>query len=528
MKNTTSLVRLTAQALVLTVLGGCATHLPRFPSAKSRALEARAHRYKASPAQALIVHRRPWFAGAPFRINRPEPQWLSRTVVLRTGRKLGIFDMAALIGRASGVDVTVHGLTLPSTSGSAMAMTTQMPGVETPGTVYTRMSWDGTLRGLLDRVGARYGVFWRVRHGGVRFFRYEARTYRLSVSPQSKTLQNTITASGGVGQSSGGTGTGTQVSGASLGSGQMTIDQKGTIAPYQDVLSQIKTILDASSGGGFVTAGASLGTATVLAEPPVQSLVARYIRDVNRDAERNIAVTVRVYHVTLNSQNTLGGNLGAVFQTLHQNLQASFSGVTIPSTVGTGLSSMSLIVPTAATGYSEHFAGTNAIVQALASVGQVRLATSGTVITSNGEPAPLQAASQVGYLASSGTTAVATAGSTSTTLTPGEVTVGFTSDFLPQLLSRNRVRLEYSLELSSLQSMDTVTSGTSEIEVPTINEQSASQSVVLRNGQTLVLAGFEQTQKNHDDGVGILSGYVGRTRSRDWLVILIHVSEVRS
>ena len=166
-------------------------------------------------------------------------------------------------------------------------------------------------------------------------------------------------------------------------------------------------------------------------------------------------------------------------------------------------------------------------MQALASVGQVRLVTSGSAITGNGQPAPIQVANQVGYLASEGSTLSANVGSTST-LTPGTVTVGFTSNFLPRLLGRHRILLQYALQLSSLVSLDTVSSGGNSIQVPTIAEQSASQSVVLKNGETLVLAGFGQTQKKRNNGVGLLSGYATHDNTRQWMVIIIHINEVRA
>ena len=113
-------------------------------------------------------------------------------------------------------------------------------------------------------------------------------------------------------------------------------------------------------------------------------------------------------------------------------------------------------------------------------------------------------------------------------MTPGTVTVGFTSNFLPRLLGGQRILLQYALQLSSLVSLDTVSSGGNSIQVPTISEQSASQSVVLKNGETLVLAGFGQTQKKHNNGVGLLSGYATHDSTRDWMVIIIHINEVRA
>ena len=518
-----------AGGLLALILGGCASILPHAPSPRATQEEHQAHAQRAHPWAPLTRSRQPYLIGTGFALRARRPAWLRQTVTVRTARPVLIYQAAELIARAAGVPVSVRALSLPVTGGSSMALTT-MPGIRIPGTVTARLSYHGPLTGLLDRVANQYGVYWRVRHGAIRLFRFESRTYRLSVSGQSETVSNTIAATGGVGSLNGGGGglTGsTGASGSSLGSGSLSIKQSGTIDPYKDVLAGLKSVIDASSGGGLVVTGPSLGVVTVLAPPPVQALVRAYVHQQDREAEQNIAVTVRVYQVTVTRTNTLGGSLNAAFQTLHKNLAATVAGVTIPSAAGTGLSSLSLIVPNNATGTAEHTAGSNAIVQALASVGQVRLVTSGSAITGNGQPAPIQVANQVGYLASEGSTLSANVGSTST-LTPGTVTVGFTSNFLPRLLGGQRILLQYALQLSSLVSLDTVSSGGNSIQVPTISEQSASQSVVLKNGETLVLAGFGQTQKKRNNGVGLLSGYATHDSTRDWMVIIIHINEVRA
>ena len=529
-----SLFLLTAAAL----LTGCADVLPHYPTGRVNAEKQRAARHRARRARRLESVAHPYLAGSGFAMAPHKPAWLTETVTIRESRKESLYHTLGLVARATRIKVGAHGLALPLTGKGGSSSSTIQPGVRIPGLVHARLSYRGTLVGLLNTIDSLYGVWWTVtanrqgRPSGIRFFRFESRTYHVDLSVQSQTISNTISAQGGVGSSGGGASGGAApgaagVSGASVGSGLLSVKAKGVLDPYKDVLAGLQSLVNASAGGGLVAASPSVGTVTVLATPPVQRLARQYLRVINNEATRNISVSVRVYSVNISNNNTIGGSINAAFKVFQNNLTGSVSGVTIPSTLGTGLSSLSLLVPSTATGGAAQGAGTQGILQALASVGQVRLVTSGTAVTSNGEPAPIQTATQVGYLASSGTTLAANVGS-STTLTPGTVTVGFTSNFLPELLSRNRVRLEYSLQISALKSLDTITSGTSSIQVPTVNEQSAAQTVVMRSGQTLVLAGFGQTQKARDAGVGLLSGYAGHNTTRDWLVILIHIDEVRS
>lgn len=522
-------------ATSLLVLTGCARVLPHYPTARVQAEKRAAKTREATPVSALESVRHPYFAGQGFIMAPHKPAWLSEIVTIRESRKDSLYHTLSLVASATHINVSAHALAMPMTGGAAASSTIQ-PGVRIPGLVQRRISYRGSLAGLLNEISSQYGVWWKLtRHRGgaeaIRFFRFESRTYHVDLSIQNQTVANTISAQGGVGSSggaaSGGAAGTTGVSGASVGSGLLSVKAKGTISPYKDAVAGLKSIVNASAAGGTVAESPDLGTVTVLATPPVQRLARDYLRALNREATRNISVSVRVYSVDISNNNTIGGSINAAFNLFQKNLTGSVTGVTIPSTLGTGLSSLSLLVPNTATGGAAQAAGSQGILQALASVGQVRLVTSGTAVTSDGEPAPIQTATQVGYLASSGTTLAANVGS-STTLTPGTVTVGFTSNFLPELLSRDRVRLEYSLQISALKSLDTITSGSSSIQVPTVNEQSAAQTVVMRSGQTLVLAGFGQTQKTHDAGIGLLSGYAGHNDTRAWLVILIHIDEVRS
>ncbi|MHB8549313.1 MAG: hypothetical protein ACYDAZ_09155 [Thermoplasmataceae archaeon] len=521
-------------AAVLSV-SGCAS----FKSLQSkggrpgRTAIAAANRHRDLPVIPFESKPFPYMVGQGFRLAKPEPAILSHVVTVRSSRVMGIHGAATLISEATRLTVHVRSLMLPMGAGgasSSMMMQGGMAGLLTPLTIHAHIQWTGPLSGLLDTVAARYGVYWRYRHGAITLFKYESRTYPVALPATATSLADSVTASGGVGGggggAAGGTGTGSSVSGASLASGSLTVHAKTTLDPYADTLDAVQQIVNESQSGGLAVASRSTGTVTVLAPPPVQEAVAQFIRQQNRAAARNVLVTVQVFQVQINRQGTVGGSLNLAFNAFSGALQGSVGGIQTPAPQnGAPLSSLSLIVPAAATGNLAKYSGSQAVVNALMTVGHVRLVTSGTVLTSNGQPAPLQVANQVSYLASSSTTSTLGAGATNS-LTPGTVTVGFTSNFLPRLMGRRRILLQYQLQLSTLQSLNTITSDGSSIQVPDISEQSAEQAVVLRSGQTLVLAGFGQTQHTTGGGIGFIGGYDTKTQNRSWLVILIHVAEV--
>ena len=143
------------------------------------------------------------------------------------------------------------------------------------------------------------------------------------------------------------------------------------------------------------------------------------------------------------------------------------------------------------------FSGTNLIFEALSSIGRTKLLTSGTVSSLNGQSVPLNVANEQAYLQSYSTTLTGgyDGGGSTATLTPGVVTGGFSMHITPRLLDDNRVLLRYSIDLASIDSIDEFATDdrSAIIQLPRRSVRNFIQNVSMKNGQTLVLTGFQQT-----------------------------------
>lgn len=569
-------IKLLVTTLVIVSLAGCAS---------LRQEQARGHRevarftatrkvYAATIGAPLTIQSAPYLLGRTLKVVKPSPAWLRHQITYISTSAQSIYQVAAKLGAITGVAVSVRDITPPSssstTSGSSGAiakprmllntggvggMTFRLRGnnntnggtgmnsftARHPGRVEASIRWShGSFRGLLNYIVTRYGVYWKANDTGIVLFKYTTHTYPVGVAVINNQIATSIDVAGGGSTSSGAgssgspSGGGTPSGGASSGSGSLSVSGKSSLSPYTDVISGVRTIVDAAGPGqGVVVASPALGTVTVTAPPPVQREVGRYLAQQNQVAARNIVVGVKIYSLILSNNANLGGSIEVAFENIRKNLKATLGGVALKAVLATaggapatsGLGSLSLIVPSTAIGSGAHWSGSQVVIDALKSVGTVNLVTSGTVVTSNGQPGPIQVARQIAYLAQASTTTTTNAGAT-TALTPATLTVGFTANFLPRILSHNRIMLSYQMQLSSLLSLKTISSGKSTIQTPQTSTQSASQSVVLRNGQTLVMAGFGQSNHNTGTGMGMLSGYRNNSRSRTWLIILLHVAEV--
>ena len=163
----------------------------------------------------------------------------------------------------------------------------------------------------------------------------------------------------------------------------------------------------------------------------------------------------------------------------------------------------------------------------LKQAGDVTIVRSGQVIAANGQPAGVQVADEVNYLAQVSTSVVPNAG-TQTSLTPGTRTGGFTVAVLPLIMADNRLLLQYTLNLSSLLGLTSNSSGGQTIQTPQISSQTLQQQAYVKDGESIVLFGFDQGNQNSDRALGLASAGVNASKTRQAMVIVMDVSRVGS
>lgn len=381
-------------------------------------------------------------------------------------------------------------------------------------------NYSGNLTGFMNFVSAYYGISWRVEGNGLRFFLMESRTFRISALPGdtrlSSAVESSSTSTGASGSSSSGSGSsGATQTGSSANSTGVGF---AGLSVWTALESGIKQMLGAS---GKAVASPATGTITVTDTPAVVDKVAEFIKGQNQALNRQVSVNVRVLSVEINDADDYGINWDAVYQNLAAATPYSIALRTaFPSATGAG----NLIIA-APTGSTSRWAGSSAMISALSTQGRVSELTSSTIITLNNQPSPVNVGRKVSYLASSSTTQTPNVGST-TSLTPGSVQTGFSMTLIPHILDSHELLLQYSLDLSSLLKLNTITSGTSSIQAPDVSTSNFIQRVRMQTGETLVVAGFDQDNLSAvANGIGSpdnkLLGSRNGSSKRSMLVVLI-------
>lgn len=353
------------------------------------------------------------------------------------------------------------------------------------------VDWNGDLKGLLDYLASTTRMFWKYEDGRIYFFKTETRSFHVYLPAGKRTVNSSI-ALAGAGSGSAGSNPGT-----------VNVASNMEIDAYDSIIHSVLAIVATAEGGQSATAAGaasssknvvsnpSLGLITVTGTPATLDRVASYVRSVNERFAQNVMIGVKIYNLTVNKGVNAGVSLTAVYNNLVSKLGVTLTGTPnmAPAAPMSGATPGSLVIDALV---GSKWTGSQLLMQAMEQIGNVQYVTSGQVIAANGQPSPLQVATEYSYISSRTAPVI-----TSTIFTPGTVTtsvrsVGFTGNFLPLILGDNRIMLQYQINLSSLLSLDSVGSGDNAIQIPKVASQSLQQQAFLKDGQSIVLLGFEQ------------------------------------
>ncbi len=517
---------------------------------------------RAEPARDTVVFSdKPWVSTKPLPTKRGLPPVLNHDIAYRPVSPVSIAEVAQYITAETGLQVVVapdaiNPSILDSAPGTGAGSDNAPPainpnsleglfpdtavggatqggaggygmGLGIPNTI-SGLKYAGTVSGLLNQVTNRLGLSWHYdpEIRGVRVTYFDTRTFDVWAFGDDQEIESTVrsglvTSTGSGAGMSGGSSAGTGASGES-GSSQST---KVTITTslLGDIENNVKAMLSTRPAGRMFLSRTT-GTLTVSDRPEVLNRVDQYLKGINRSITRQVVFNVTVFEVNLTDRDQLAVNWSAVYQSISNdwgfslaNTVAGISGEAVSGSVG--------IIDTAASPW----AGSTAVMQALAQQGRISNIRTPSVTTLNLQPAPIQIGNVQSYIASSSTTTTASVGS-STSLNPATITSGFNMMLLPKVIDRDNLLLMINLSMSSRPTFQTFTSNDSSVQTADYDTKNAAPKVKLRSGQTLVLTGFEENRENATrSGIGSarffgLGG--GRVRTSEHSVLVVLVTPV--
>lgn len=338
------------------------------------------------------------------------------------------------------------------------------------GTLRIRPNLTGSLSEVLDEISDAFEVEWSVGDDRIIFRDYVTRQYQLSSLPTRSSL--------------------------SLSTGSVAID----------IWSEVTSTLSNLVGQGTrITIGEGTGIITVTALLSDQDRIQDYLSTMNDALGQQIAFDVTVLNVTLTDEEGFNFDLQELLLQ-GTNWDAGFKAA--------GSLAQAAPIGTANVAIAGDDYSVTAAVQALSTQNNVSVETRTGATTTNFQVVPIEVVQDEAYVESVETVANSTGDIAGTSINPGTITTGFTMALAPRILNTREILVRYELELSDVIQIENFTSneGTDNettVQLPEVSRVNFEQQVVLRNGQTLVLFGFERRRAVLDkQGIGNANFFV--------------------
>ncbi|WP_293129926.1 hypothetical protein, partial [Moritella sp.] len=224
------------------------------------------------------------------------------------------------------------------------------------------------------------------------------------------------------------------------------------------------------------------------------SIVKIYIDEQNEMLTRQVAVDLTVIDVQFDDESSLGLDWDLVIKNLGQHAVNVSMGSGFTAGTGTlgGVAPM-IIDGTVGSG---KFTGTQMLISALQSQGSVSKKTYPRTISLNNRVTKLRSIQRTNYIREQTTTNTINVGSESS-IEQGTVSSGFSMYLLPKIFNED-VIMRLTTNISTLISIEkkgtTGKDGESGsqvyIESPTVADKDFDQSIIIRSGRTLLIAGL--------------------------------------
>lgn len=526
-----------------TILTGCGTvhqDVDRLKE-KTTATILQEHAKAEQPIPVVTSTTDSWILGPSIQVVPTQSPILQRKMVYHPTQRVTLADVAAWVNQKTGLSIDVAEVqatappnantqqvqqplypqastVVPSLSGRPPLAT---PAVNASGQPFLSFDgYDGPLSGLLDVAANKAGVWWKFEDGAIVFYRTETRTFYLPAISQISTGSSAISANTAGGSGATNSANASSTTGVTANNSVYVVDVWGSLE---------KTAQTVAGPTAKVVANPSVGSLTITGTPTQVRNVDAWVKNLADNLSQQVAVTVHVYKVAINKEDNYNWNPSVVFKSLSNVYGITTTPLSAPNTVsGATPLGITASVLSSATGEASQWNGTQLAFRALSTLGTVTETVRQNVVTLNGQPAPMQIANSLTYLASTTQGVASTAGGAvpPPSITPGTLTTGFTAMFLPRVVN-GKILLVMNLTSSSLVNIGTQSSGGSTIQTPNVDLSTFQQSASLTPGDALLLTGIQQDNgATSHTGTGsptnvLFGGGVDNTTGKNLIAIVI-------
>jgi type IVB pilus formation R64 PilN family outer membrane protein len=371
---------------------------------------------------------------------------------------------------------------------------------------------DGTLIEWLDTIALASGYAYKINSNHISWHQMMTATFDIMALPgeQNHLVGTSVETNEG---SNDDEQTGSAVR---TGATEYSNNTGASLSIWDDIREMVKKLVS-EKGEAFVSEAST--SVTVKDYPENVRTIERIISEFNDRMGGQVVLDVQIVSVRLNKEKADGIDWAAVRSKAGSTLSFG-SGLADFVSAASGAPTTFGLTPSSTT---SRYSGSKLLISALEGQGDVAVVTSPRAVTLNNQLAEIRINSDQSYLASS-KTSVTDVG-VETELIPGVVTDGFSMYVLPKInRKKEEVFLQFSTTISDLQALDTITSGGTSIQTPLLQSTRSNNRTKLKNGETLLISGYQQTLSNKKTAKNFGLGFLAQsatTSERVEILILI-------
>lgn len=400
-------------------------------------------------------------------------------------------------------------------SNAVAAPSAGLPPVAT--TVSLPVNYSGPLSGFMDVIASQYDVAWKYTNGRIVLESVVTRSFDVPALAMASSLKFDLTS---------------KSSASGQGGSTPSAGQEASASSSTDILSEINgTIEQMLPGeGSSFSVNRSTGLVTVTSTPAVINRVADYVSTINKRLSEQVALSVKVYSLTLDSKEEFDLDVNGLFNKAGKYglaMGTAGSGGVVPPVGGLGGPGLGW----ALLDTNSKWNGSNALVNALSEKGDISVVTTASVTTVSGVPVPLQVGEERDYVKQVDVTQGTDGAQPTASITPGTVSTGFSLQINPRVERNGDVLVQYGINISELtgseDGFESYETMGSKVQLRRISQRNFIQQARIPHNNTLVLAGFEQVRnesKKRGLGKNPLPIFGGGSKSgvkREIIVIMI-------
>lgn len=328
--------------------------------------------------------------------------------------------------------------------------------------------YKGSLKGLLDQASSRFDITWQLSEGGIILHGLETENFSIPSFAGQLTRSTHVTAGVGRGQHA---------------ETQRALQDLSVLDPWGELTSQVIALAGEDSK---VNSSPSLGVLTVQARPSAIKRIRHVVEQTLKTMSTQIMMDVEVYDLHLSEHSAMSVNLEleALFPTTSFSSQG-LAGVNVPNlNLGMGVMQGAL-------------KGTKAMLALLGKHGSLQMQQKARLTTVSGRPAPLHVGREVSFVEQLRRGVEGDGVTRFSEIQAGKIMTGFALEILPKILRDYRLMVQVDAQLTELLNISDYQTGSDSIQLPEIATRHILETVIIKPGQSMVVAGFQQRRSEH-------------------------------